>query len=128
MSFWADAINGSQTQVPVRPVPRGLYTFNNPVEQDYPFSPPQETYIPSVRMTQGSICPGCGSDRYRGSIGDRAVACSECGYHPRFEQSGYGTRSLSSKPGEATPARQVASTQTMRGSIAELNAGGGVHI
>jgi hypothetical protein len=62
------------------------------------------------------------------SYGSYAIACGECGYHPRFEQSGHGERSLNTKPGEATPARQSGDSQTMQGQIATLNAGGGDHI
>lgn len=128
MSFWANAINGVQESAPPAPVQRGLYTYNSPIPQNYQYQPPQPDYTPSVRMTQGSICPGCGSDRYLGSIGDRAIACGDCGYHPRFEQTGYGTRSLQTQPGQATPARQTQGGQTMQQSIAVLNAGGGEHL
>jgi len=62
------------------------------------------------------------------TMGSYAIACGECGYHPRFEQSGYGERSLQTKPGEAKPARQSGDSQTMQGAIATLNAGGGEHL
>lgn len=131
MSFWANAINGVQ-EAPPAPVQRGLYTYNSPIPQNYQYQSPQQAYIPSVRMTEGSICPGCGSDKYpkaeKVMNGFKQGVCAECGYHPSFQQSGYGVPSLKSNPGEATPARQVRGGQTMQQSIALLNAGGGEHL
>jgi hypothetical protein len=131
MSFWADAINGVQTQEPIKPIPRGLYSYNSPIPQAYQ-QPQQQDYTPTVALSQSSICPGCNSDNYppaqRVMNGFVQGTCPDCGYHPNFQQSGYGTRSLSSNPGEATPARQVSGGQTMAGSIAMLKAGGGMHI
>lgn len=132
MSFWANAINGVQNEAPPAPVQRGLYNYGSPIPQHYQYQPPQQDYTPSVRMTQGSICPGCGSDNYLPhppGQPDRSIACAECGFHPRFMQSGYGTPSLKSQPGQlATPARQYMGGQTMQQSIAVLNAGGGERI
>jgi hypothetical protein len=128
LSFWADKLNGQ----PITPTPvisRDLYpaTYipSAPAQQTVPAT---QSYTPTVRLVQGSTCPGCGSDRYR-TNGSYAVACGECGYHPRFEQSGYGTPSLSSAHGSAIAARQIDSQgSSMHASIAELNAGGGVHL
>lgn len=132
MSFWANKLNG--TPPPAPPIPsRDLYVVYQPpgqsVQVDYiPEKPvPTEGYTPSVRLKQGSICPGCGSDKFM-QLGERAVACPECGYHPRFEQSGYGERSLSVEKGSVQNARQAGDHQTMQGSLATLNAGGGEHI
>jgi ribosomal protein S27AE len=86
-----------------------------------------QEYKPDVRLKQGSNCPDCGSDKYM-TFGSYAVACGECGYHPRFEQSGHGERTFKTKPGEATPARQPGNHQTMQGAIATLQSGGGDHI
>jgi len=128
LSFWANKLNGQP--IPATPIiSRDLY----PATPQYiPSAPQQQTvsqpYTPKARLVQGSICPGCGSDRYR-TNGSYAVACGECGYHPRFEQSGYGTPSLSSAHDNATPARQIDSQgSSMKAAIAELNAGGGVHL
>lgn len=125
MSFWANKLNGEPNKAPVLPT-RELYTQAIPVVVPQQSSIPQD-YQPSVRLKQGGRCPDCGSDKYM-SYGSYAIACAECGYHPRFEQSGHGERSLQTKPGEATPARQSGDSQTMQGSIATLNAGGGDHI
>jgi ribosomal protein L37AE/L43A len=129
MSFWAEKLNGITNTTPTPlPVSRELYgIYTNPVAQPQTVSTQQE-YIPTVRMTQGSTCPGCGSDKYLGRIGERAVSCAECGYHPRFEQTGYGTPSLRAESGAVTPARQYHGGQTMQKSIAILNLGGGEHI
>lgn len=131
MSFWAEKL-GMAEQVatpPSPPVSRDLYgLYNRPVSPQQETPAPQQTYTPAVRLKQGSICPGCGSDKYMGSHGSYAIACGECGYHPRFEQSGYGERSLKSQPGEVKAARQNTNSSTMAASIAALNAGHGEHI
>lgn len=131
MSFWANKLNG--TPPPPPPIPSRDMFFTT---QSLPQAPeaqwqsipgkPDE-YQPSVRLKQGGTCPGCGSDKYM-QVGDRAVACGECGYHPRFEQSGYGERSLFVEKGAVQAARQSGDHQTMAGSIANLNSGGGDHI
>lgn len=126
MNFWANKLAGAEV-APEPQLPRGLF-YNTPAPLPQPTVPQMQTYTPSVRLIQGSTCPGCGSNNYRGNVGSYAISCSECGYHPRFEQTGYGTRSLASDTGTATPARQVAGSQTMRGAIALLNAGAGEHI
>lgn len=129
MSFWANKLNGEPVKPPVIPS-RDMFMVNTaPIPQQTPQSPsiPNQEYKPSVRLKEGGRCPGCGSDRYM-TMGSYAIACGECGYHPRFEQSGYGEKSLSSKPGEAQAARQSGDSQTMQGAIATLNAGGGEHI
>lgn len=130
MSFWANKLNGE----PVKPVTipsRELFTAYGlpitPQQAPQQQSIPDQEYKPSVRLKEGGRCPGCGSDKYM-TMGSYAIACGECGFHPRFEQSGYGERSLQTKPGEATPARQSGDSQTMQGAIATLNAGGGDHI
>lgn len=130
MSFWANKLNNEP--VKTSPIPsRDLYSLYNsqtiPNETPQQLSIPNQEYKPSVRLKEGGRCPGCNSDKYM-SYGSYAIACGECGYHPRFEQSGYGERSLQTKPGEATAARQSGDSQTMQGSIATLNAGGGDHI
>lgn len=131
MSFWANKLNGEQvkqTNIPSRDL-FGIY--NSPtLPQQVPQTPSiqqNQEYKPSVRLKEGGRCPGCGSDKYM-TMGSYAIACGECGYHPRFEQSGYGERSLQTKPGEATPARQSGDSQTMQGAIVTLNQGGGDHI
>jgi ribosomal protein S27AE len=132
MSFWAQKLNNEEVKTTNIPS-RDLYGIYNPAPIPPQAQPqqsiPQQTqeYVPSVRLKEGGRCPGCGSDKYM-TMGSYAVACGECGYHPRFEQSGYGERSLQTKPGEATPARQSGDSQTMQGAIATLNAGGGDHI
>ena len=130
MSFWANKLNG--TTPPSVPMPtRDLYGMYNPVttQQALPVQNSiQQEYTPTARLKKGGYCPGCGSDKYM-QHGNYAVACGECGYHPRFEQSGYGTPSLSSPNGKpATPARQSSDHQTMNGQLAVLNSGGGDHI
>lgn len=130
MSFWANKLNGEPVKQPTVPN-RELYGIYNPATtpQQVPqtSSIPDGEYKPTVRLKEGGQCPGCGSDKYM-TMGSYAVACGECGYHPRFEQSGYGERSLNTKPGEAQPARQSGDSQTMQGAIATLNAGGGDHL
>ena len=130
MSFWANKLNGEQvkpTAIPSRDL-YPVYTAPNiPPATPQAQSIPNQEYTPSVRLKEGGRCPGCGSEKYM-THGSYAIACGECGYHPRFEQSGYGERSLQTKPGEAQPARQSGDSQTMQGSIATLNAGGGDHI
>lgn len=130
MSFWANKINGQEVK-PVAPASRDLFSLYNPVtipqQTPQPDSIPNQEYKPSVRLKEGGHCPGCGGDKYM-TYGSYAIACGECGYHPRFEQSGYGERSLQTKPGEAQAARQSGDSQTMQGAIAVLNTGGGDHI
>lgn len=129
MSFWENKLNGTDNAQPVIPS-RNLYgVYQSPMPQQHipQGNQAQEQYQPTVRLKQGSNCPDCGSDKYM-THGSYAIACAECGYHPRFEQSGHGEKSLTTKPGQATPARQPAVTQTMAASIAVLNAGGGDHI
>jgi ribosomal protein S27AE len=131
MSFWANKLNNEP--VKTAPVPsRDLFGLYNspPIPQQTPQQqsiPANQEYQPSVRLKEGGRCPGCGSDKYM-QYGSYAIACGECGYHPRFEQSGYGERSLQTKPGEAKAARQSGDSQTMAGAIAVLNTGGGDHI
>lgn len=130
MSFWADKLNNAP--VKTTPIPsRDLYGLYNsqtiPNTSPQQLSIPNQEYTPSVRLKEGGRCPGCNSDKYM-QYGSYAIACGECGYHPRFEQSGYGERSLNTKPGEATAARQSGDSQTMQNSIVTLNAGGGDHI
>ena len=131
MSFWANKLNNEP--VKTAPVPsRDLFSlYNSPAipqqaRQQHSI-PANQEYQPSVRLKEGGHCPGCGSDKYM-QYGSYAIACGECGYHPRFEQSGYGERSLQTKPGEAKAARQPGDSQTMAGAIAVLNTGGGDHI
>lgn len=130
MSFWAEKLGiDPATKSTAPPLSRDLFPmYNRPAPLPQMPSTPQQEYTPSVRLKQGSICPGCGSDKYIGQHGSYAVACGECGYHPRFEQSGYGERSLMSQPGEVAPARQNTNSSTMQASIAALNAGLGEHI
>ncbi len=88
-----------------------------------------QEYTPSVRLKQGEMCPGCGGDKYFRAQPSAMPVCGECGYNPRFEQSGYGERSLPTQKGDkVAAARQVAGGQTMQSSLAELQAGGGVHL
>lgn len=89
---------------------------------------PQEEYRPAVRLKQGQTCPGCGGDKYFSPLPSYMPTCGDCGFNPRFEQSGYGERSLKTEPGQATPAHQVAGSQTMQAALVTLNAGGGEHI
>lgn len=131
MSFWANKLNNEPVRQNTVPS-RDLYSLYNsqtpPAEAPQQSSIPQnQEYTPSVRLKEGGRCPGCGSDKYM-TMGSYAIACGECGYHPRFEQSGYGERSLQTKPGEAKAARQSGDSQTMQGAIATLNAGGGEHL
>jgi ribosomal protein S27AE len=130
MSFWAQKLGmTAPSSTPAPPPSRQLYPmYNGPASPQMPAPTPQQDYTPSVRLKQGSICPGCGSDKYIGQHGSYAIACGECGYHPRFEQSGYGERSLASQPGEVQAARQNTNRSTMAESIQLLNAGGGDHI
>jgi hypothetical protein len=90
---------------------------------------PEQEYVPSVRLKQGGICPGCGSDTYFSPSPSIMPICGDCGFNPRFEQEGYGAPTL--RGDGATPvaaSRQVAGTQTMRGAISELMAGRGERI
>lgn len=138
MSFWANKLNGTKQTTPIAPVNRELYGLYTPVPQQQQYIPeafqPQAQYQPSVPMTPGSVCPGCGSSSYTTKVQGHpgTPACPECGYHPRFQQSGYARPRTSPAPqqgeNKATPARQAAQTQTLKGSLALLNAGGGEHI
>lgn len=88
-----------------------------------------QEYTPSVRLKQGDTCPGCGGDKYFRASPSMMPVCGDCGYNPRFEQSGYGERSLPTQKGDkVAAARQVAGGQTMETSIALLAAGQGEHI
>lgn len=135
MSFWANKLNGGSYTPPASP-PRGLYQANYPQPVHSPQTVPTgpqappvgPQYTPSVKMTQGSTCPDCGSTNYMGLIRNAAVACPDCGYHPLFQQSGHGMRSLGTDAGQATPARQPANTSNLAASIAVLNAGGGERV
>lgn len=130
MSFWANKLNNEPVKTPSVPS-RELYSLYNaptlPPQTPQTPSIPNQEYQPSVRLKEGGHCPGCGSDKYM-THGSYAIACGECGYHPRFEQSGYGERSLKTKPGEARAARQSGDSQTMAGAIVTLNQGGGDHL
>jgi len=134
MSFWANKINGDAAP-PAAPPSRDLYGLYNPVNTPAPQPqqqsiPQQDNYQPAsnIHLKQGGRCPGCNSDRYM-QHGSYAVACGECGYHPRFEQSTYGLPSLADDSGTpAAPARQTGDVSSLTASIAQLNAGGGQHI
>lgn len=89
---------------------------------------PQEEYRPAVRLKQGELCPGCGSDKYFRPSPNYMPTCGACGFNPRFEQSGYGVRSVQSDPKDVAPSRQTGGGQTMQAAIATLNAGGGERI
>ncbi len=92
-------------------------------------TPQAQEYTPSVRLKQGETCPGCGGDKYFRPSPSIMPTCGDCGYNPRFEQSGYGERSLPSQKGEkVAAARQVTGGQTMETSIAILNSGGGERV
>lgn len=55
-------------------------------------------------------CPECGSGNYRGGLGQNEMTrCYECGYNPRFTQSGTGGGLPSGTAGPTSPSRQVAS-------------------
>lgn len=89
----------------------------------------QEEYRPAVRLKQGETCPGCGGDKYFRPSPNIMPTCGECGYNPRFEQSGYGERSLPTQKGEVVKAApQAGNVQRMDIAIATLNAGGGERI
>lgn len=120
MSFWEKKLNNEKVQKPLLSNNMyGLYTPQIPAPQTVPAQP---QYQPSVRTIQGSVCPGCGSDNYRANVGSYAIACPECGYHPRFEQSGYGEAHLSDKG--ARPTRQTGDSQTMDASVAYFHSVG----
>jgi hypothetical protein len=92
-------------------------------------APQAQEYTPNVRLKHGDTCPGCGGDKYFRPSPSIMPTCGDCGYNPRFEQSGYGERSLPTQKGDkVAAARQVAGSQTMQASLATLNAGGGEHI
>lgn len=132
MSFWANKLNGTPT-APIIPS-RDMFTMLNPVPTQ-PQVPQQQSipeYTPRVRMTQGGFCPGCGSENYMPhppGNPERTIACSECGYNPRFQQSTYGLPTLAGdKTAPVRAARQTNDSQTMQGAMAMLQAGGGDHI
>jgi hypothetical protein len=89
---------------------------------------PAQEYTPTVRMKQGELCPGCGSDTYFRSSPSHMPLCGECGYNPRFEQQAYGAPTLKADPKDVAPARQAGGGQTMQAAIAALQTGGGEHI
>jgi ribosomal protein S27AE len=124
MSFWEAKLNGKQP-APIPPPTRELFQQYQPVLQQLepiPSQVPVQQYKPSVRMTQGSSCPQCGSDTYM-THGSYAVTCGSCGYHPRFMQEGSGMRVPTDPKAKAQPARQVDSAGTnLRGQIAQMNA------
>lgn len=92
-------------------------------------APQAQEYTPSVRLKQGETCPGCGGDKYFRPSPSFMPTCGDCGYNPRFEQSGYGERSLPTQKGDNVAAsRQVQGGQTMQASIAALVAGQGERI
>lgn len=133
MSFWASKINGTPAP-PVAPPSRNLYLPSTiPPPEQTPYNSPEE-YVPrpSLPLSKGGVCPGCGSDLYPAPIpvqnGFRQGACGACGYHPSFQQTGYGIPSLGSDGGRATPARQTGDSSSLASSIAVLKAGGGTHI
>lgn len=142
MSFWANKLNGVKT-TPIAPVAnRELYGLYNPPVSQQQHIPetfqPQEQYQPSVPMTPGSTCPGCGSTSYSTKVQGHpgTPACPDCGYHPRFQQSGYSRpRKVTpmsafgqAQQAAATPARQTGDSSNLKASIAALNAGQGEHI
>lgn len=89
----------------------------------------QEEYRPSVRLKQAEMCPGCGNNTYFRVTPNTMPVCGTCNYNPRFEQSGYGERSLRSEPGQVAASQQVSGQgQTMQAAIAMLNAGGGERV
>jgi hypothetical protein len=124
MSFWENKLNGKPPAA-TPPPQRGLYLQYQPVQEQLlvvPQQPTSEEYKPSVRLTQGNICPQCSSDNYM-NYGSYAIACDTCGYHPRFQQEGSGVH-VPKEPGKkAQPARQIDSAGTnLRGQIAQMNA------
>lgn len=128
MSFWANKLNGNTP--PPQPVSRELYGLYQPLPAPQPAPQQQSTpqYIPTSPTTKGSICGGCGSDTILLLPGNHVAACGECGWHPRFQQSTYGLNAPTDRSQAATPTRQNDSGQSLSASIAELNAGGGIHI
>lgn len=95
------------------------------VPQQESIPQPQPEYQPKAKLTKGGFCPECGSPNYR-TFGSYAIACGNCGYHPRFQQSGFGEPNLRDDGAQA--ARQSGDRQTVEQGIALLNAGGGDHI
>ncbi|WPH58215.1 hypothetical protein SEA_LUCKYSOCKE_140 [Streptomyces phage LuckySocke] len=141
-NFWARKLGLSNTAPAPAPFQRSnelypLYTAPQVAQGAVPSQQgavPQgqvqtEEYTPSVRLKQGETCPGCGGDKYFRATPANMPTCGDCGYNPRFEQSGYGERSLPTQKGEkVAAARQVAGGQTMQASLAVLQTGGGEHI
>lgn len=140
-NFWARKLGVSNAPAPgpsYVPTPELYPIYNPPVSHQGTVPsqqmaapqgqvPPQE-YVPSVRMKQGDICPGCGSDTYFAASSSHMPICGDCGYNPRFEQQAYGAPTLKSDA-PSTPAKQIASQPfSLKGAVAVLNAGGGEHI
>lgn len=123
MSFWASKLNGEQPKPAVIPSRDMFGLYNTPGYPQPQQSIPQQEYVPTRRLTQGGQCPGCGSSSYMPhppGQPNTTVACSECGYHPRFEQSGYGEGSIRTPGAPTPPARQTGDHQTMGGALAQL--------
>lgn len=123
MNFWDNKLNGTPVDKPV--VPRNMFSPQY-VQQ----APVQEAYTSTVRMTQGDVCPNCGSTSYRAMVpgaGNAVSSCFECGYNPRFEQSGFNTPSLRTEKGVARPARQTNDRSTMAMGLAAIANGTGLH-
>lgn len=114
MSFWEKKLNNERVEKPK--LSRDLYGFPTPQQSAPQTVSEQVAYTPTVRTIQGGFCPGCGSENYRGNFGSYAIACPECGYHPRFQQSGYGEPHLEDKG--ASRSRQTGDSQTMDASVA----------
>lgn len=139
-NFWARKLGATTSPAPAPFRPSNelfpLYTTPTmgqgavpPEQMAVPQGQVQEEYTPSVRLKSAEVCPGCGSNTYFRVTPNTMPVCGTCNYNPRFEQSGYGERSLRSEPGQVAASRQVAGQgQTMQAAIATLNAGGGERV
>lgn len=140
-NFWARKLGVDTTPAPT-PFKRSdtLFPVYAPTEVSQGTVPSQhmavpqgsdtqrEEYRPTVRISKGDICPGCGGDKYFRAQPSYMPTCGECGYNPRFEQQAYGAPTLKSDPKDVAPSRQVGGGQTMQGAIAALNMGQGERI
>lgn len=139
-NFWARKLgaNTSPAPAPFRPSNELFPLYTAPAVGEGAVPPQQmavsqgqvqEEYRPSVRLKQADVCPGCGSNTYFRVTPNTMPVCGTCNYNPRFEQSGYGERSLRAEPGQVAAAQQVQGQgQTMQAAIALLNAGQGERV
>ncbi len=148
-SFWQTQLGGAPAAAPVAPqqAPAGpwwatpTYPTSAPVQQpQVPQQAPQWTATPPEEEGWGTVagstqkaqsarvdtnCPECGSDHFFRPAGmgmNTMTQCYDCGYNPRFSQTGgQGGMASGTDGGAARPARQT--VEGGRGGVSHFSPG-----